>query len=157
MTDATISSPLNDSDLKITGEALQGALVDMIDLSLLAKQAHWTVVGKRFRSLHLQLDETVTLARTWMDEFAERASAIGYVPDGRARTVAELSPLPTVEPRWTDDETVVQSFVAIYAAVISRMRDRIRDTEPTDPVTQDMFIGATAQLEKAAWMFQAEQ
>ena len=37
--------------------ALQESLVDLIDLSLVAKQAHWSVVGPRFRSIHLALDE----------------------------------------------------------------------------------------------------
>ena len=42
---SAITSPLNDSDRKIVGECLQGALIDLIDLSLLAKQAHWNLGG----------------------------------------------------------------------------------------------------------------
>src|SRR5699024_11536440 len=37
--------------------ALQQSLVDLIDLSLVAKQLHWSVVGPRFQSVHLALDE----------------------------------------------------------------------------------------------------
>ncbi|GAB3119177.1 DNA-binding ferritin-like protein [Leifsonia psychrotolerans] len=33
---------------------LQAVLVDMIELHLQGKQAHWNVVGKNFRDLHLQ-------------------------------------------------------------------------------------------------------
>jgi starvation-inducible DNA-binding protein len=39
------------------GQRCRQILVDLIDLSLIVKQAHWNVVGTRFRSVHLQLDE----------------------------------------------------------------------------------------------------
>ena len=41
-------------------------------------------------------------------------------------------------------------------AVIERMRERIEATDEPDPVSQDIFIGLTADLEKHHWMFQAE-
>jgi hypothetical protein len=44
------------------GTALQAVLIDLIDLSLVAKQLHWNVTGPTFRELHLQLDE---LAQTF--------------------------------------------------------------------------------------------
>ena len=39
--------------------ALQRVLVDLIELHIQGKQAHWNVVGTNFRDLHLQLDEVV--------------------------------------------------------------------------------------------------
>lgn len=42
---------------------LQRVHVDLIDLHLQSKQAHWNVVGQNFRDLHLQLDELVEAAR----------------------------------------------------------------------------------------------
>ena len=51
--------------------ALQAAVVLMVDLQLQAKQAHWNVVGRSFRSLHTHLDEIVELARDAADTFAE--------------------------------------------------------------------------------------
>ena len=88
-----ISSPLGQAEKEPVAGVLQSTLVDLIDLSLIAKQAHWNVVGKNFRSVHLQLDELVTLARTYTDEVAERASALGISPNGKVRTVAEGSVL----------------------------------------------------------------
>jgi starvation-inducible DNA-binding protein len=151
-----VKSPLNDDARKITGEALQGALVDLIDLSLIAKQAHWNVVGRRFRTVHLQLDEVVTATRGFTDTVAERASAIGVNPDGRAGTVAQISGVPQPEYGWLKDDDVIEHFVKAYGAVIERMRERISATEDADPVTQDLFIAISADLEKMAWMFQAE-
>lgn len=151
-----VTSPLAESDRRVVGEALQGALVDLVDLSLLAKQVHWNVIGARFRSVHLQLDEVVATARQHSDTVAERASAIGVSPDGRARTVAKTSGIDTVTDGWVKDDQVVGVMVAALGAVIARMRERIASTEKSDPVSQDIIIGITADLEKFHWMFQAE-
>jgi starvation-inducible DNA-binding protein len=151
-----VKSPLSDQNRKVVGEALQGALVDLIDLSLLAKQVHWNVIGPRFRSIHLQLDEVVTAARAASDTVAERASAINVSPDGRPGTVARTSGIDTVTDGWVKDGEVVEIMVAALGAVITRMRERIAATDEPDPVSQDILIGITAELEKEHWMFQAE-
>lgn len=153
---SVVKSSLSEADLKQVGEALQGALVDLLDLSLVAKQVHWNIVGPRFRSVHLQLDEVVTTARSHSDTVAERAAAIGVTPDGRAATVAAQSAIGTVPDGWIKDADAVQTLVDGLNAVIVRMRERIRVTDKPDPVTQDILIGLTADLEKHHWMFQAE-
>ncbi|WP_406345903.1 Dps family protein [Streptomyces sp. NBC_00648] len=153
---AAVKSSLPDADLKVVGTALQGALVDLVDLSLAAKQVHWNVVGPRFRSVHLQLDEVVATARQHSDVVAERASALGVTPDGRAATVAATSAIGTVPEGWIKDTEAVQVLVVALGRVIGRMRERIAATEKPDPVTQDLLISLTGELEKHAWMFQAE-
>ncbi|GLW12075.1 DNA starvation/stationary phase protection protein [Microtetraspora sp. NBRC 13810] len=154
---AAITSSLAPDDRKIVGEALQGALVDLIDLSLLAKQAHWNLIGHHFRSLHLQLDEIVALARTHMDEMAERAVALGVNPDGRASTIANSSHVPQLESGWLQDGKVVVVLTDILESIIKRMRERVNATEKPDPVTQDLLIKATQDLEKQHWMVQAQR
>ena len=67
--------------------SLQRVLVDLIELHLQGKQAHWNVVGTNFRDLHLQLDELVDFAREASDTIAERMRALDAVPDGRSDTV----------------------------------------------------------------------
>ncbi|MEU3415933.1 DNA starvation/stationary phase protection protein [Streptomyces sp. NPDC006658] len=151
-----VKSPLADADLKTVAEALQGALVDLLDLSLTGKQIHWNVVGPRFRSVHLQLDEVVTSARAHSDTVAERASALGIPPDGRAATVASGSGIKTAPAGWIKDTDAVAAMVDALGSVITRMRERMTATEAPDPVTQDLLIAITADLEKHHWMFQAE-
>jgi starvation-inducible DNA-binding protein len=153
---SVVKSPLPEQSRKIVGDALQGALVDLIDLSLVAKQVHWNVIGPRFRSIHLQLDDVVDATRAASDTVAERASAIGVSPDGRAGTVAKSSGIDTVTDGWVKDGEVVEIMVAALDASITRMRERIEATDEPDPVTQDILIGITADLEKFHWMFQAE-
>src|SRR5580700_11040857 len=73
---------------------LQKVLVDLIELHLQGKQAHWNLVGTNFRDLHLQLDDIVDTAREASDTIAERMRALDTVPDGRTDTVAATTSVP---------------------------------------------------------------
>jgi len=152
----TITSPLPSDAQKTTGEALQASLVDLFDLSLLAKQAHWNVVGPLFTSVHEHLDTVVDLARRYSDEVAERAAAIGVNPDGRAATVSSETVLQQLPPAWTADADVVRAVVAALDTLAARFRERVLATEEADPVTQDLLIEVTDAIEHQRWMFQAQ-
>ncbi|MGW0600464.1 Dps family protein [Streptomyces sp. NPDC002776] len=151
-----VKSTLPDKERRIAGDALQDTLVDLLGLSLIGKQAHWNVVGPRFRSIHLQLDEVVLAAREHADTVAERAAAIGVSPDGRPETVAASLGLPSADEGWLRDTEVVKLMVAALESAIGRLRARIDATEKADPVTQDLLISVTGDLEKQRWMFDAE-
>jgi starvation-inducible DNA-binding protein len=151
-----IKSPLDNGARDATGSVLQDSLLDLIDLALIAKQAHWNVVGPSFRSAHLQLDELVATARQYVDDVAERASALGVSPTGTAGTVAEGSGLPAYPTGWQSDRDTVEHIVATLAALIERLRARIDATEKTDLVTQDLLIAVTRAIEEAHWMWQAQ-
>jgi starvation-inducible DNA-binding protein len=72
---------------------LQGMLVDLLDLTLIGKHAHWNVVGRHFRSVHHELDEL----KAWQplaDDVAERAATIGASPGGQAETIVGATRLP---------------------------------------------------------------
>ncbi|MFF3846070.1 Dps family protein [Streptomyces sp. NPDC002328] len=151
-----VKSPLPEPARQVTFDALQSTLVDLLGLSLIGKQAHWNIVGPRFRSIHLQLDEVVSTARTFSDTVAERAAALGLPPDGRPETIASAFTLPAPKDGWVRDEDVVQVISETLGAAIGRLRERIEATEKADPVTQDLLIAITADLEKQRWMFEAE-
>jgi starvation-inducible DNA-binding protein len=157
MANSPIKSPLTESDKEVTGNVLQATLVDLVDLALIGKQAHWNVVGSNFRSVHLQLDELVNTARGYVDAVAERANAIGISPNGKAKTVVESSGLPDYPDNWQNVESTVAAIVDILAQEIARLRKRIDETDKSDLVTQDLLIEITRALEEAHWMWQAQQ
>jgi starvation-inducible DNA-binding protein len=99
----------------------------------------------------------VSLARIAADTVAERAAAIGVSPDGCATTVSKESGIATFPGGYISATDVVRVLVAALEAVVVRMRKRVNDTADPDPVSQDVLIGVTADLEKCAWMFQAER
>ncbi|WP_327720804.1 DNA starvation/stationary phase protection protein [Streptomyces sp. NBC_00490] len=151
-----VRSTLPEDARRIAGDALQSTLVDLLGLSLIGKQAHWNIVGPRFRSIHLQLDEVVDTARNYSDTVAERAAALGLPPDGRPETIASAYTLPGSKEGWQRDNDVVALMMETLETAIGRLRERIAATEKADPVTQDLLIGITAELEKQRWMFDAE-
>ncbi len=139
------------------GIDLQDTLVELTDLALQAKQLHWNVTGRHFRAVHLQLDELTALAREASDTVAERSVTIGYAPDARAVTVAKDSPLPDAPEARVSDAGAVDHVVALLTVVTERLRERIARVADLDPVSQDLLIGVTADLEKQRWMFSAQQ
>ncbi|MBK1785054.1 Dps family protein [Prauserella cavernicola] len=157
MANSPITSPLKESDKEHTANALQSTLVDLVDLSLIAKQAHWNVVGQHFRSVHLQLDELVDAARGFTDDVAERANAIGVSPNGKAKTVVESSGLPDYPDNWQSTEATIAAIVDILGTIIERLRGHIDETDKSDLVSQDLLIAIAAELEKQHWMWQAQQ
>lgn len=91
MTTTTMKTPLkrqilNNSSQEKTVELLQHSLFNLVDLALVLKQAHWNVIGKNFRSVHLQLDEVIATVREGSDEVAERIAALGLAADGSPRS-----------------------------------------------------------------------
>lgn len=152
---AQIKSPLSDVDRKETGTHLQACVVELIDLSLVAKQLHWNVVGPRFRDVHLQLDIVVDMARAHTDTLAERCTTIGVNPDGRSQTVARDSAIQVPSSGFDKDADVVAAMSEILQGVSTRFQDRVEKTADTDPVTQDQIIAAAEAIQEQSWMWQA--
>ena len=136
---------------------LQGVLPTLVDLAVQLKQAHWNVIGTHFRTVHLQLDEIIDTARTAGDEVAERIATLGVAADGRSSTAARESRLKAYpEGFCRDDQTLELVAVALHDCVRT-MREAIENVGDIDPVSEDLLIGFSAELEKHLWMVQAQQ
>ncbi|WP_461169763.1 Dps family protein [Arthrobacter sp. Z1-15] len=135
---------------------LQAVLVDLIELHLQGKQAHWNVVGKNFRDLHLQLDEIIEDARVFADELAERMRALEAVPDGRSVAVAQGTSLPPFPAGLVDTEDTVTLTVGMLNAAVGTMREVHDQVDEEDPTTADILHGFISKLEQYAWMVNAE-
>ena len=75
-------------------DMLNKSLADTLDLFSQLKQAHWNVKGMEFYQLHLLFDEFAEHAEGWVDEIAERATALGGYATGTVRMAAGSSRLP---------------------------------------------------------------
>jgi len=147
-----IDSTVSDS---IAGE-LQATLVELIDLSLQGKQAHWNVTGPNFRSVHLELDEIVDSARLASDRVAERIVTIGHGPDGRSGTISATGPFSSFPDGTVGTAAVVEVIGACIDELAGRLRGRIGRLGEIDPVSQGILVDVSEELEKQAWMLRAQ-
>ena len=149
--------PLEEPHMRVAvGQQLQATLVELVDLSLLGKQLHWTVVGPLFRPLHLQLDEFVDSWHELADTVAERAVAIGFQPDAQSATVAADTPLQAVRRGELEDHVVVRELTTRLGAVAERARERMDRLGEFDAATQDVLIEVVRALEKDIWMIRVQ-
>jgi starvation-inducible DNA-binding protein len=135
---------------------LQKVLVDLIELNLQGKQAHWNVVGTNFRDLHRQLDDVVDSAREASDTIAERMRALDAVPDGRSDTVVATTTVPVLPPGENSTADVVDMMTTRIYAVVDTIRTVHDAVDDADPSTADLLHTIIDALEKQAWMLKSE-
>jgi starvation-inducible DNA-binding protein len=138
------------------GRTLQEELLELVDLSLVGKQLHWTVVGPHFRPLHLRLDELVDSWRELADVVAERAVALGYSPNGQVSALAAADLPAALDAAPLADELVVRELTTRLADLCERTRTRMDRLGELDAVSQDVLIDALRTLEEQLWMARAE-
>ncbi|WP_328292382.1 DNA starvation/stationary phase protection protein [Kineococcus sp. NBC_00420] len=134
---------------------LQDRLNALTDLHLTLKHVHWNVVGPNFVSVHEMLDPQVDAVREMADTTAERISTLGLSPVG--------TPGALVADRSWNDYSIgragaiehLGALDLVYVGVIEDYRRDIAATEELDPVTQDMLIGQSGQLEQFHWFVRA--
>jgi len=146
---------VSDKDAKAVIGLLQDRLNALNDLALTLKHIHWNVVGPQFIAVHTMLDPQVEGVRAMVDTTAERIATLGGSPKG--------TPGALVEERTWDDYSLgrgdaiahLGALDLVYAGVIEDHRAAIDDTEESDPVTQDMLIAQSAELEQYQWFVRA--
>ena len=98
----------------------------------------------------------VTTCADHADTVAERASAIGVTPDGRAATVPRAAASARCRTAGSGTTKVVAAMVAALGAVISADAGADRADGDAGPGEPGHLHRADRRLEKHHWMFQAE-
>jgi starvation-inducible DNA-binding protein len=139
------------------GSLLQAQLVDLIELALLGKHLHWNLTGPNFQALHEHLDELVEQWQERSDETAERGRALGVVPEGQVRTIAEHSSFAALDAGEITTATVIATLLEVLDEAITRARERLEQSAEYDAVTEDLMIATVAIFEKQRWMVAAHR
>lgn len=155
MSSALVDHPTQAASPALVAE-LQSSLFELVDLSLVAKQAHWNVTGPLFRPLHLEFDEIAEAARGWADDVAERLRAVGAPADGRAASVAAGSGLAPVPEGKLDGATAVRLVAERMSEVAARLQRRAGQLGDYDLLSQDVLIEVGRGLEKQLWMLREQ-
>jgi starvation-inducible DNA-binding protein len=135
---------------------LQKILVDLIELQLQGKQAHWNLVGTNFRDLHQQLDSIVDAAREASDTVAERMRALDAVPDGRSDIVVATTTVPAIAPGLVSTTDTVDTITNRIYATVDTIRSARAAVDAADASTSDLLDVIIVDLEKEAWMLKSE-
>ena len=136
---------------------LQATLVELIELSLQAKQAHWNVTGPTFKPIHEFLDEITDQYRGWYDDVAERLAAIGEAPDGRSATVAASATFESLPAGQLDAGTVAVLFEQRVDQLARRLHVRAAQVGAVDLASQDLLVEILRGVEKQRWMLRAHR
>lgn len=119
------------------------------------KHVHWNVVGPNFIGVHEMLDPQVDLVRGYADAVAERIATMGGAPIG--------TPGALVEGRSWDDYAIgkdtaqahLGALDLVYTGIIEDNRRAIDVVGEVDPVTEDLLIGQTGEIEQFHWFIRA--
>ncbi len=135
---------------------LNEQLIDTLDLYTQVKQAHWNVKGMHFIALHELFDKLAEEAEDYIDDLAERATALGGVARGTAREVAAKSRLPEITLDGLAGEAALTALVERYGLLGASTR-KATDTadEAGDADTADLFTGISRGLDKSLWFLEA--
>lgn len=145
-----------ESQRKQTIELLNARLADAIDLQLQAKQAHWNVKGPNFIALHELFDKIAEEAEEFVDEIAERATALGGIAEGTSQVVAKRTTLTAYPLDAKDGRTHVEALSSILAAFGKNVRAAIAQADELgDADTADLFTGVSRKADKYLWFVEA--
>ena len=143
------------SDGHKVGTTLQMRLHALNDLQLTLKHAHWNVVGPDFIGVHEMLDPQIDAVREMVDETAERMATLGVSPVGTPGALVSARTWDDYDIGRADTSEHLGALDIVYDGVISSVRDAIDSVGKIDPVTEDMLIGHTKQLELFQWFVRA--
>ena len=131
-------------------------LADSFDLLSQIKQAHWNVKGSDFWQLHKLFDETAERAAEWVDDLAERVTALGGYATGTVRMAAATSTLPEFPTDITEGMDYVRAVADRLAAFTNSARAAIDQTDKLgDADTADLFTEISRCADKYLYFLEA--
>ena len=137
-------------------ELLNARLADTFDLYSQVKQAHWSVKGADFIQLHELYDMVAEAVLPFVDEIAERATALGGMALGTARMAAEASILD----EYPLDATAGKKTLEVVADRLAGYGEAVRAAIDTadglsDRDTADLFTQISRAIDKELWFVEA--
>jgi starvation-inducible DNA-binding protein len=137
-------------------DLLNQQLADTFDLYSQVKQAHWNVKGPEFAQLHELYDQVAGAVLPFVDEIAERATALGGVARGTVRMAGANSGLAEIADGPLSGGTSIEAVTIGLASLAASTRAAIGVSgDAGDEGTADLFTALSRELDKLLWFVEA--
>ena len=155
--DVTTLSKTAPVALAKTKEVLNKAVADLYVAHIALHQVHWYMRGRGFLVWHPKMDEYMDSLDGYLDEISERLITLGGKPYSTLTEFLQHSEIEEEEGEFRNVEESLERVLTIYRYLIALFQNALDVTdEEGDDVTNDIFVGAKAELEKTVWMIAAE-
>lgn len=154
--EVTAINPLSASLAK-TKEILNQAVADLYVAHIALHQVHWYMRGAGFMVWHPKMDEYMESLDGYLDEISERLITLGGAPYSSLTEFLQHSDIEEFEGKFSDVPASLERVLEIFRYLTDLFQQALDVTdEEGDDVTNDIFVGAKAELEKHIWMLTAE-
>lgn len=147
---------LPDDTRKAVADLLNTQLANITDLYTQTKHAHWNVKGSNFYGLHTMFDDLAEGLEGFIDDTAERITALGGAAHGTARRVAANTELDDFPAGVHAGLEVVRVMADRYAAAGKSARAGIDQAdEHGDKDTADLLTDVSRYLDKSLYFLES--
>jgi starvation-inducible DNA-binding protein len=137
-------------------DILNQSLATYSDLQASLKQAHWNVKGSNFYALHLLFDEIAEEVEGFVDEVAERISALGGTAFGTVQSASEHTLLKPYDLALTNATEHLIALAERLSIAGKDAREKVDITAALqDQGSSDLYVGITRALDKRLWFIEA--
>jgi len=155
--DVTTLSKSAPEALAKTKEVLNQAVADLYVAHIALHQVHWYMRGRGFQVWHPKMDEYMDSLDGYLDEISERLITLDGKPYSTLTEFLQHSEIEEEVGEFRNVEESLERVLEIYRYLITLFQKALDVTdEEGDDVTNDIFVGAMADLEKTVWMLAAE-
>lgn len=137
-------------------DMLNQQLADIITLHSQTKQAHWNIKGERFFQLHELYDELAADIFGYIDDTAERVTALGGTALGTTELAANATTLPAYPLERISGEDTLKLLIERYSMIVASVRRGIaRASELDDPTTEDLLTEMSRVLDEKLYFLES--
>lgn len=138
-------------------ESLNRLLADEHVLYIKTRNYHWNVVGPRFHSLHLFLEEQYGELEETIDEVAETARQFGGLAAGTLKEYLKLTRLSEKPGEHPDEDGMLANLLNDHETIIRALREDIEtaDEKYESAEAADFLTSVLEKHNKMAWMLRA--
>ena len=152
-----INNGLNEEQGRAVVEIFNRLLADEHVLYIKSRNYHWNLVGPRFHSLHLFLEEQYKQLEETIDEVAETARQFGGVAFGTMTEFLKHARLQEKPGRVPDEDGILRDLLDDHQSVIRSLRHDVERTDEEFKAVEaaDFLTSVLEKHSKMAWMLRS--